>query len=252
MKKLLILNYHDILIKDTSNIENDFTVTYNQFTEHLDLIEQSNLPIVRLSEWKETNRTEDLLVALTFDDGHISHYNYIFPVLQERNIQATFFPIVSSIEQEGFMNWTHLNEIQENQHEIGSHGYSHKKLAWLPEREMQSEIMKSRKLLVQNLIGPVNHFALPYGVYTKNTLQYLANANYETVLTTESQMNLDTSSFVLHRFNIKNSMDGNHLLQLLNCNARTLKKRKNMSRTGLAYNRLSSLVNLFYFQKARK
>ena len=150
------------------------------------------------------------------------------------------------------MNWTNLEEIEESLHEIGSHGYSHKKLAWLSEKELRSEILKSRKLLNQNLSRPVPLFALPYGVYTNRTLRLLAEANYETVLTTESKINLETSSFVLHRVNVKNNMDASHLLQLLKCNPQALRKRKNISRIGLAYNRLSSLVNVVHFKKSGK
>lgn len=247
MNRLLILNYHDVRPKEAGKKYDKFTVEINQFLNHIELIESTKIPIINLSDWREMNKSEDLMIALTFDDGYASHFNFVLPLLQDRAIKASFFPTVSKIEQEGFMNWDNLREILDKNHEIGSHGNTHKRLTWVSERTLHAEILTCRNHLRQKLNIPVDYFSLPNGTYTKKTLLYLANSDYKRVLTTSSKINSNKSAFLLHRFNVKNTWDCDHLLELLNCVPSTIMKKRITSRAGLAYNRISSIFN--YYQK---
>ncbi len=250
MSKLLILNYHDVLPNEGSQPNNLFQLHLSVFLRQLDLIQQANIPIITLSEWKKSTKNEALSIALTFDDGYRSHYQTVFPALEERSIRATFFPVLGWMEQEGFMNWAQLQELRNSQHEIGAHGYQHKKLAWLSNHELHKEIVDTKIQFQERLGGPIHHFAFPFGVYTQRIVKSIKDAQYQKVLTTQSILNEDPTEFVLHRFNVKNTMDTNDFLQLLNGNVAALRKRRNRSSLSLAYNRFLCLGNLVYNKKS--
>ena len=50
-----------------------------------------------------TDRNE-FLYRVTFDDGHLSDYTIVFPLLKSRNINATFFINTSNIGKPGFLD----------------------------------------------------------------------------------------------------------------------------------------------------
>ena len=37
--------------------------------------------------------------VLTFDDGYIDHYNYVLPILDQYNLQGSFYIPVKTIEE---------------------------------------------------------------------------------------------------------------------------------------------------------
>ena len=51
---------------------------------------------------------------LTFDDGYIDHYNYVFPILEKYKIKASFFPAVKSILHETVLDVNKLHFILAN------------------------------------------------------------------------------------------------------------------------------------------
>jgi hypothetical protein len=49
------------------------------------------------------------LCMLTFDDGYLSHYNYVFPILKQKGLQGFFFPPSKAIEN---CELTDQNKVQ--------------------------------------------------------------------------------------------------------------------------------------------
>lgn len=85
-------------------------------------------------------------VALTFDDGPSGRFTRrLLEGLEERDIQATFLLCGYRLE----IYQQIAQKIQENGHEIGLHGYTHRDMATLSRQELVNEIAQTRKLLPQ-------------------------------------------------------------------------------------------------------
>ena len=86
----------------------------------------------------------DKYVALTFDDGPSGRFTRtLLKGLRERDVQATFFLCGYRIEQ-----YPELTEqIFQEGHEIGIHGYSHQNMVPMSRRETAGEIDRTRALL---------------------------------------------------------------------------------------------------------
>lgn len=83
-------------------------------------------------------------VALTFDDGPSGRFTRrLLDGLQERDVQATF--LLCGYRLEIYQDLA--RNIQEQGHEIGLHGYSHRDMATLSYSELVMEMRKTRKLL---------------------------------------------------------------------------------------------------------
>lgn len=86
----------------------------------------------------------DKLVALTFDDGPSGRFTRkLLEGLEERGAKATFFLCGYRMEQ--FPDLT--ERIFQEGHEIGLHGYSHKPMQDMCQRDTVQEIRKTMALL---------------------------------------------------------------------------------------------------------
>jgi len=107
------------------------------------------------------------IVVLSFDDGYIFQYNFFYPVLRKHRFKGVFYISTGLIGVRGFMGWSHLRDLLDHGHEIGSHAISHLKLTELDDKEMKHEILGSFRSLEN--IG-VKSFAYPYGVYNSKVV----------------------------------------------------------------------------------
>lgn len=87
---------------------------------------------------------QEKLVALTFDDGPSGRFTRkLLEGLEERDAKATFLLCGYRIEQ-----YPELTEqIVEEGHEIGLHGYSHKSMLDMCQADVAQEIRKAMELL---------------------------------------------------------------------------------------------------------
>lgn len=84
------------------------------------------------------------LVALTFDDGPSGRFTCrLLEGLEERNAKATFLLCGYRIEQ-----YPQLTEqIVDGDHEIGLHGYTHRSMQDMCQRDVAQELRKAMELL---------------------------------------------------------------------------------------------------------
>lgn len=84
-----IINFHDIYDKQW-------------FEDTLDVIQElyEIVPFSEIEQFYEGKKTSKKIAHLTVDDGHISTYTLIYPVLKERNLTASIFVSPKIIEEQ--------------------------------------------------------------------------------------------------------------------------------------------------------
>lgn len=94
MKKLMIIMYHYVRDLGHSRYPEIKGLDIKLFREQISFL-RKNATIVTMEEVIEAVKGKDELpedaVLLTFDDGYIDNYTFIFPVLEELKIQGSFF-----------------------------------------------------------------------------------------------------------------------------------------------------------------
>lgn len=119
-------------------------------------------------------KTEQRVVALTFDDGPDEHTTeQLLKVLKEHNAKATFFVMGRRAEELP----DQLAQIARDGHEIGSHGFSHKWLTKLSEQEVADEIAQSEAVIMTAAPKPVL-FRPPGAYYNDKILAELKARGY--------------------------------------------------------------------------
>lgn len=115
-------------------------------------------------------------VALTFDDGPSGKYTRkLLEGLYDRDVKATFFLCGYRVQQYPDI----AQQIYDEGHEIGYHGFSHSSMKNLSRREICAEIVDTQALLPEDC-DPV--FFRPPGGFTTDGVQQVAEARWLAIL----------------------------------------------------------------------
>jgi peptidoglycan/xylan/chitin deacetylase (PgdA/CDA1 family) len=116
-------------------------------------------------------------VALTFDDGPDAMTPEYLSVLSHLGVRATFFVIGAQCEKQPEL----VARIADAGHELGAHGFTHRRFPSLRPRELQTELRDTQKFLppsltVKPLVRP------PHGAVSVSSMLTCARAGFTTVL----------------------------------------------------------------------
>ena len=193
--KIPVLCYHNIATQDEkANYpeESDWTITTDNFKEHLDYLKNNNYKTLTMDEfynWKIGNLNLPYKsVLITFDDGFLSNYEYAFKLLKEYDMNATVFVVGSFIDNSTSSEWngnikTYMTkDILENLKneypniEIYSHSYN---------LHYQGAINQNKDVLMQDIENFDNFYpntdilCYPFGQYNDNIEDCLKESNYK-------------------------------------------------------------------------
>jgi len=160
---------------------------------------------------------------LTFDDGHISNVEVAAPILQSRGMTARFFITAGwTGTKPDTMDWPEVRSLHEAGHAIGAHGWSHKLLTHCGDRELQTELSKSRLTLEDKLGSSVVTMSLPGGRSNRRVLAACAAAGYTQVYTSEPRAELLPLGATVGRLNILGTMQPEWIAKLFEPDGRVL------------------------------
>ncbi|GAB3446333.1 polysaccharide deacetylase family protein [Massilia solisilvae] len=154
LKGMVPLVLHRIVRGQTEVWED---VSEEQFRRMLDFIGE------RWAVFRPGGSGRDPRWMLTFDDGYLSDYDIVFPLLVERNIQATFFLITDKIGAPGYLDWAQIKEMRRHGMCFGSHSRSHRRMNTIPLAEAREEFAVSKTVIEDKLGEQVAVFSYPYG-----------------------------------------------------------------------------------------
>lgn len=109
------------------------------------------------------------VIYLTFDDGpteEITHW--ILKTLDEFGVKATFFCIGNNAEKRPEI----VDEIRQNGHSVGIHGYSHVRGLYKKKEEYLNDIKKSESIIKSKIFRPSHGRIYPSQVKKLNELGY--------------------------------------------------------------------------------
>ncbi len=213
-----ILTYHGVSKEPLKNC-----VTIERFFSHLDFISQA-FKIIKLSELvahiQNNNEDGNNYIAITFDDAYQNFYHYAYPELKKRNIAAALFVPAGLVGQYNcwdydqrkkfpllkIMNWEELKDLDSSLIEIGSHGFTHRRMAFLKEDDIRAEVIQSKAVLESGLNRRIETFAYPYGELINvdsRTTKALKESGYRFALSTHfGRKHIAADLFSLTRISI--------------------------------------------------
>lgn len=168
--KIVVLMYHNIVFgrtggeynRDLYNFEHDLVFLRNR-TQIIGLDQLTDI-----QSGKKKLDTDASII--TFDDGDLSIYAVVFPLLKQYDIKATFFVITDYVGTTGYVSWYQLKEMSDYRNangeklfNIGSHSLDHKRFDEIPADQIPRELSESKFVIESKIGAPVRYFALPFG-----------------------------------------------------------------------------------------
>jgi peptidoglycan/xylan/chitin deacetylase (PgdA/CDA1 family) len=186
-----ILMYHSVSEHARPKFKR-FTVTPDQFDEHLAYLKTHEYTAITVTEFINTPRAALPVrpVVLTFDDGFGDFYTHAFPLMQKHRVKATLYVTTGYMSGRSewlvyedeidrqMLTWDELTQVCGGGVECGAHSHSHRPLDELDLDELSVEITRSKQILEDHLGGPVHSFAYPFGYYTDEVKRQVREAGY--------------------------------------------------------------------------
>ena len=166
------------LIKEDPAIQR-YILNQSQFDYLLRLLSSRNCKTVQ----EFTDLPDNTAVVLTFDDGLISDYEMVLPLLSKYHIKASFYITARNIGKPGYCGKSQLREMVSAGMEIGSHGLTHRYLTLMPEKEAKSEIKESKDIIEQVISQTIHSYAAVGGHFRGWMVDYAYQTGYQSFAT---------------------------------------------------------------------
>ncbi len=173
-------------------------------------------------------------IMLTFDDGYLSNYAYILPILEKHDCKAVISVVGEFIETNdedcvssaaySYLNWDQINELVHSPYvEIQNHSFSMHKISKRKgvakkkgesyehyKKALVEDIGKLQTLMVEKTGYKPTTFTYPFGLYSKESNQILTDMGFLATLSCNSGINYLSGNkeelYDLKRFNRPNGI----------------------------------------------
>ena len=127
-------------------------------------------------------------IVLTFDDGYIDHYAFVFPMLREYGFIGTFFVITGHADEDhpDYLSWSQITEMAQAGMQMEAHTRTHRELTGRDTPFLVYEIVGSLQSLEAHTGMPTRIFAYPAGRYDDHTLRILNSSPVLRAMTTRT------------------------------------------------------------------
>lgn len=176
------------------------TVTTPLFASQLKYLKENGYEVIPLKDLVDCylgkrQAPPTRSVAICVDDGHISVYREMLPLVRKYRIPVTLFIYPSAISNASYaMTWGQLRQLKETGlFDFQSHTFWHpnfkKERKRLPPAEYENfvamQLKKSKEKLEKELNVRVNMLGWPFGIYDNDLIRMAKEAGYVATFTME-------------------------------------------------------------------
>jgi|SaaInlStandDraft_4_1057021.scaffolds.fasta_scaffold01327_9 peptidoglycan/xylan/chitin deacetylase (PgdA/CDA1 family) len=225
MNKAISLCYHDIFDKDpnVSGIKgtgaNIYKIQQEKFQRQIKLLNTfTDLDVVSILDLNFSVKCNNK-VMLTFDDGGISAYTKIFPILENAGMIGHFFIIGDRIGKKGFVSESHLREMRSHGHIIGTHSFSHpSRISSLSSNKIKDEWENGIQVLEDILSEKILVASIPNGYNSKLVMECASNAGISHIFTSDPTIKIkkNKNCSIIGRYPIQKQHDEDYVTSIVN------------------------------------
>ena len=231
-REVLILMYHHIL-KDTS-YHGKYVVSPSQFEEDLMYLKQNGYETVLIKDLIDfvylKKELPQKCAVLSFDDGHLSNYHYIFPLIKKSNdkivisVVGEYTDNATNTEDRNvaysYLKWEDIKELDDSGLvEIANHTYNfHNKNKRMGIGSVIGETKEEYTKIIKDDLEKLNKkikditgkepftFTYPFGKVVENSYDVIKKIGFKASLSCEEGINIIKENdkeclYMLKRYN---------------------------------------------------
>ncbi len=219
-------------------VADSMTTRTSVFEQQLARLKSEGYQFVALDDvidgLQERRPLPDKAVALTIDDGHVTVYTEVLPIIRREHLPVTLFIYPSAISNASYaMTWEQLKELKDTGYvTIQSHTYWHPNFKTERKRLddtayaklVKVQLEKSRAALKARLDVDADVLAWPFGIHDAGLEAAAAAAGYRAALALGERQARDTDSpYALPRYLITDASGATGLVNLIGTKGETAK-----------------------------
>jgi len=165
------------------------------FRQHLTIIKKLGYETVTAARMVEASEGGPALpekaVVLTFDDGLWNNYEVALPLLEEFGFTATIFLVTGytgrpstwerapGIPVLPLLTWDKVKEMERLGIDFQPHSVSHPHLTRLSDKDLEDELLRSRRAIEEKLGKSAPLFCYPYGEFDARVMDHLKRQGFK-------------------------------------------------------------------------
>lgn len=204
-KNICTLMYHDVY--DVSVQNSGFNIDSNYpYKLHVSVFEAQ---IRGIADYIESHHIDKDYVQLSFDDGGVSFYTLIMPIIEKYRFKGYFYIATKYIGQEGFLTEAMIKEMADRGHIIGGHSHTHRqRMNDLPYNELKEDWGTCLKKLSEIIGNTCTIASLPNGFTSDTIIQVLKELGVKTLYTSEASefLRVNDEMAIRGRYGIRSTM----------------------------------------------
>ena len=212
MKKIVLM-YHDVYEKSPAESgfnspgANHYKISKNVFTEHVKTI----------SQYCESKGLDKKNIVFTFDDGGVSFYTIIAPILEEYGWRGIFFISTKFVGTNAFLNQKQIVDLSKRGHIIGAHSHCHKVLTDISLEEVKYELTTNKVCLESILERPIETISIPNGSYSNDILKITIDTGFNPIYTSKPTTQIETflGKDLIGRYAIMHDTTANDVIKII-------------------------------------
>jgi len=192
----------------TTNVPTD------RFKEQMEYLNKNNYQVISLQDLIFSIKTQQPLpekaVVITIDDGYKSVYDVAWPILESYGYPFTVFLYVKATDKnyKDILSWSDVKKMKATGVDFQDHSYSHHRFGDWPKSMDESQyrawihedLMKSSRILSEQLGEKPRFFAIPYGEYNSIVLEEALSIGYEAIMSQDpGSVSLDSDVMLIPR-----------------------------------------------------
>lgn len=163
-----------------------YNTELNVFSNQMSWLRSNDIKTLTIDELSSKHfKPDQKVICLTFDDGWLGNYLYVYPILREYGFKGTFFVATELISKPFYMTWDHLKEMAVNGMSIQSHTVNHRPLAHMGGERVLFELSESKRVIEERLGQQVRHLSLPHGSKNGMTWPIAKGIGYKSICTSD-------------------------------------------------------------------
>lgn len=156
--------------------------------------------------------------VFSFDDGGISFFDVIAPILEKYGQKGLFFIATKYIGTKGFLSESQIKDLHMRGHIIASHSHSHSNLSLMAYDKVVDEWRNSLMILSRICGENISCASIPFGGYSDNVVRAAGAAGISSLYTSQPTLRLKSKygvdlhgRYVVHSYtsldNLKRTID---------------------------------------------
>lgn len=224
-----VLCYHHIV---SGKPKNPYEVTIDNFKQQMKALSDSGYHTILPDQYYNYlvygKALPEKPVMISYDDTDEEQFSIAKPEMDKYGFKAVYYIMTISIGRPRYMNKEQIKQLADEGHVIGSHTWRHDRVDKLKDsntieyrgkkivvNEWDFQLTNTKKQLEEMTGKPVEYFAFPFGVWSKNALPEIQKRGYKMSFQLSEKRDPDMPLYTARRIIVAPSWSGTGMLKAM-------------------------------------